>query len=64
MGGGAALLLVGGCAAISAAVHLAYAAAFSHPATVSAYDRARPWVQSGLCAFFCAASLAVLAAGP
>lgn len=64
MGGAAALLLVGGCAAISAAVHATYAAAFSRPGAARAYERARPWVQSGLCAFFGAASLALLAGRP
>lgn len=64
MGGAAAVLLVGGCAAISAAVHATYAVAFSHPGTMGAYDRARPLIQSGLCAFFCVASLAVLTARP
>ena len=57
-----AAILVGGCAAISAAGLTAYAAAFSRPGTVRAYDRVRPWVQSALAAFFCAASVAILAA--
>lgn len=55
-------LLVGGCAAISAAGLSAYAVAFSRPQTVRAYDRARPWVQSVLAAFFCAASVVILTA--
>lgn len=53
-------LLVVGCAAISLAGLSAYAAAFSRPATLRAYDRARPWVQSALAAFFCAASVVIL----
>ena len=56
-------LLVAGCAAISAAGLTAYAVAFSRPGTVRAYDRARPWVQSALAAFFCLASAAILTAG-
>lgn len=63
-GAASALLLIGGCAAISGAGHVAYALAFSHPGTVDAYDRARPVVQSGLCAFFCIASVTVLTARP
>ena len=59
-----ALALVGGCAAISGAGHVAYALAFSHPGTVTAYDRVRPAVQSGLCAFFCIASITILTARP
>ena len=59
---GASALLVAGCAAISAAGLSAYAAAFSRPGAVRAYDRVRPWVQSALAAFFCAASVVILAA--
>ena len=58
----AAALLVGGCALISATGLSAYAAAFSRPGAVRAYDRARPWVQSALAAFFCAASVVILTA--
>lgn len=57
-----AVLLVAGCALISGAGHVAYALAFSHPGTVDAYDRARPWIQSALAAFFCAASVVMLTA--
>ena len=55
-------LLVGGCTLLSAAGLSAYAVAFSRPDTVRAYDRVRPWVQSALAAFFCAASLVILTA--
>ena len=55
-------LVVVGCAAITAAGLAAYAAAFSRPGAVRAYDRVRPWVQSALAAFFCAASLVILTA--
>ena len=55
-------LLVVGCAAISLAGLSAYAVAFSRPGAVRAYDRARPWVQSALAAFFCAASVVILTA--
>ena len=58
----AAGLLVAGCAAISFTGLSVWAVAFSRPATVRAYDRVRPWVQSALAAFFCAASVAILAA--
>jgi threonine/homoserine/homoserine lactone efflux protein len=63
-GATAAVVLIAGCGAISAAGHAAYALAFSHPGTVNAYDRVRPVVQSGLCAFFCVASVTVLTARP
>lgn len=53
-------LLVGGCAAISLAGLSTYAVAFSRPEALRAYDRARPWVQSALAAFFCVASVAIL----
>ena len=56
-------LLVGGCAAISLSGLAAYAVAFSRPGAARAYDRARPWVQSALAAFFCIASAAILTAG-
>ena len=59
---GAMALLVGGCAAISLAGLSTYAVAFARPGTIRAYDRMRPWVQSALAAFFCAASLAILTA--
>ena len=57
-----AALLVVGCTALSALGLSAYAVAFSRPGAVRAYDRARPWVQSALAAFFCAASVVILTA--
>lgn len=53
-------VIVLGTFALSVAVHLLYALAFSTPIMVAAYGRARRWIQAALGAFFATAGLRLL----
>lgn len=55
-------LIVFGTTLISTGGHLTYAIAFSTAPMVSAYRRARRWIETGLGAFFCFASYKLLTA--
>lgn len=55
---GAAIVL--GTFALSVAIHVVYALAFSTPAMVRAYGRARRWIQAALGGFFAFAGLRLL----
>lgn len=54
------LLIVGGTTVLSVIIHCIYAIAFSTPAMVRIYSRARRWIQGALGAFFAFAGIKLL----
>ena len=54
------LLIVGGTTVLSILIHCIYAIAFSTPAMVRIYSRARRWIQGALGAFFAFAGIKLL----
>jgi len=54
------LVIVIGTAILSAIIHCVYAVAFSNPAMVQIYAKARRWIQGALGAFFVFAGLKLL----
>jgi amino acid exporter len=56
-----AVAIVGGTAVLSTIIHCIYAVAFSAPAMVRLYSRARRWIQLTLGTFFAVAGIRLLA---
>jgi threonine/homoserine/homoserine lactone efflux protein len=59
-GWGAVAAATGGCMAIGFAIYAAYAAAFSMPAVMQGYARARRWIDGLVAALFAVAGLALI----